>query len=54
MKAEPTLICPYCGRPTRILYIHGHGQCEVCRTNIDECCRGEQEAGEEPEDVSSD
>lgn len=40
-KGPPTLICPYCGLPTRFLYVHGHGQCERCRTNIDECCRGE-------------
>ena len=22
--------------------VHGHGQCSVCHTVIDECCRGEQ------------
>jgi hypothetical protein len=50
---DPTLRCPYCGRPTRLVHVHGHGQCELCGTNIDECCRGEQNALEEevpPED----
>jgi hypothetical protein len=22
--------------------VHGHGQCSVCHTIVDECCRGEQ------------
>lgn len=42
--AEPLsfdTICPYCSRPTRIVWVHGHGQCEHCTINIDECCRGE-------------
>jgi len=41
--------CPYCGQPTRVLYVHGHGQCERCGTTVDDCCRGEQsqENGEE-------
>ncbi len=34
------VVCPYCGNQTRIVWVHGHGQCEFCHTNIDECCRG--------------
>ncbi len=53
-QGPPTLICPHCGVAARILYIHGHGQCEWCRTNIDECCRGErakdEDANEPPVD----
>ena len=36
------IICPYCGNPVRVIRVHGHGQCSVCHTVIDECCRGEQ------------
>lgn len=35
------LICPYCGQLTKIVWVHGHGQCVFCKTNFDECCRGE-------------
>jgi|GEM_PF-3453512 len=33
--------CPYCGQITTLIWVHGHGQCAHCSTNIDECCRGE-------------
>lgn len=36
------IICQWCGQPTSIIWVHGHGQCAICRINIDECCRGEQ------------
>jgi len=35
------LICPYCGQLTKVVWVHGHGQCMFCKTNFDECCRGE-------------
>ena len=38
------MICPYCGQLTQVVWVHGHGQCMVCKTIIDECCRGEQDA----------
>lgn len=38
------MICPYCGQLTQVIWVHGHGQCMVCKTIIDECCRGEQDA----------
>jgi hypothetical protein len=34
-------ICLWCGQPTNIIWVHGHGQCSVCGYNIDECCKGE-------------
>lgn len=33
--------CYYCQMPRDVVWVHGHGQCAVCRINIDECCRGE-------------
>ena len=33
--------CIWCGSVTQLIWIHGHGQCAICGTNIDECCRGE-------------
>lgn len=36
--------CPYCGQNTRLVWVHGHGQCEFCKTNVDECCRGEDKS----------
>lgn len=35
------IICYWCGVPTQIIWVHGHGQCAHCGINIDECCRGE-------------
>jgi hypothetical protein len=34
-------ICPWCGQPAQIIWVHGHGQCSNCGTNVEECCRGE-------------
>lgn len=36
------ILCPFCGIPSKVIWVHGHGQCSVCHTIIDECCRGEQ------------
>jgi len=33
--------CNWCNQPTSIIWVHGHGQCAICGTNIEECCRGE-------------
>jgi hypothetical protein len=41
-KTNPGSVCPWCCQPSEIIWIHGHGQCSLCGTNIDECCRGEQ------------
>ncbi|QQS35647.1 MAG: hypothetical protein IPM56_15590 [Ignavibacteriales bacterium] len=37
-----TEICPWCSTETKIIWVHGHGQCLNCGINIDECSRGEQ------------
>ena len=37
----PSNICSWCGQPSNIIWVHGHGQCSVCGYNVDECCRGE-------------
>ncbi len=34
------IVCPWCQRPTRLVWVHGHGQCEHCRINIEPCCSG--------------
>ncbi len=34
--------CGYCGIPLEIVWVHGHGQCINCKTNVEECCRGEK------------
>lgn len=34
-------ICNWCGQITEIVWVHGHGQCRICGTNIEECCKGE-------------
>jgi hypothetical protein len=41
MNKDSKVNCNWCGQLTTIVWVHGHGQCEKCRTNIDECCRGE-------------
>lgn len=41
-KNQYVLYCNWCGKPTTIIWVHGHGQCALCGINIDECCRGEQ------------
>jgi len=40
--APERIRCPYCGRDAELVWVHGHAQCPVCGTNVDECCRGEQ------------
>ncbi|NUM60858.1 MAG: hypothetical protein HND39_04060 [Ignavibacteriota bacterium] len=41
MDKKYTIICNWCNQSASIIWVHGHGQCSVCRINIDECCRGE-------------
>lgn len=41
--------CLYCGQQAGIVWVHGHGQCAACGTNVDECCRGESYDGVQPE-----
>jgi len=41
------IICPFCGLPAQIVWVHGHGQCSNCKMVLDECCRGEQSPSKE-------
>jgi hypothetical protein len=41
-KDNEPILCSWCGQPAQIIWVHGHGQCSYCLTNIEECCRGEQ------------
>ena len=34
MSKREIQICPACNRATEIVFIHGHGQCSFCKTNI--------------------
>ena len=38
--------CPHCGRASRVVRVHGHGQCSFCHTNVDPCCSGADAANE--------
>ena len=32
--------CPACGQSEQIIWVHGHGQCAHCHTNVMPCCDG--------------
>jgi len=34
-------VCPYCGQSSQTIFVHGHEQCVVCKTNVEPCCQGE-------------
>ena len=34
-------VCPYCGQSSHTVFVHGHEQCVVCKTNVEPCCQGE-------------
>ena len=33
--------CNFCGQQVELLYVHGHYQCPVCKTNAMPCCDGD-------------
>ena len=35
------MVCPYCGHSSQTVFVHGHEQCVVCKTNVEPCCQGE-------------
>lgn len=39
-------LCPYCGTAGGVVFVHGHGQCGRCGTNIEPCCSGANAADE--------
>jgi len=34
-------VCPYCGHSSQTVFVHGHEQCVVCKTNVEPCCQGQ-------------
>ena len=34
-------VCPYCGQTSQTVFVHGHEQCVVCKTNVEPCCSGQ-------------
>ena len=32
-------VCPYCGQSSQTVFVHGHEQCFVCKTNAVPCCQ---------------
>ena len=34
-------VCPYCGQSSQTIFVRGHEQCVVCKTNVEPCCQGE-------------
>ena len=34
-------VCPYCGQSSQTVFVHGHEQCVVCKTNVEPCCQGQ-------------
>ena len=34
-------VCPFCGRSSKTVFVHGHEQCVVCKINVEPCCQGE-------------
>ena len=34
-------ICPRCHATIQPVVVHGHYQCQICKSNIDDCCSGE-------------
>ena len=39
-------VCPYCGQSYQTVFVHGHEQCVVCKTNVEPCCQGQVLKGE--------
>ena len=33
--------CPRCGSEVKLIFVHGHYQCPLCKSNVDDCCQGE-------------
>ena len=48
MRDDP---CPACGATLQLVWVHGHGQCANCCTNVVACCMG---AGQEADERAGD
>jgi hypothetical protein len=33
--------CIFCGQKVELMYVHGHYQCPICKTNALPCCDGD-------------
>ena len=33
--------CPRCQSEVSLVFVHGHYQCPMCKSNVDDCCQGE-------------
>ena len=33
--------CVFCGQQVKLVHVHGHYQCPVCKTNAMPCCDGD-------------
>ena len=40
-NSEAIAPCPRCGARVPRIFVHGHYQCQLCHSNIDDCCQGE-------------
>ena len=54
MNKRQIQICPACNRATEIVFVHGHGQCSFCKTNIDSCCSRETACDENKDNTKKD
>ena len=41
MNSSNVQICPRCHATIQPVVVHGHYQCQICKSNIDDCCSGE-------------
>ena len=41
MNSSNIQICPRCHNNIQPVVVHGHYQCTVCKSNIDDCCSGD-------------
>ena len=35
-------VCPFCCQSSQTVFVHGHEQCVVCKTNVEPCCSGQE------------
>jgi|MDSV01.3.fsa_nt_gb hypothetical protein len=40
MVNKQMTICPRCGQETSMIPVHGHYQCVICMSIVDDCCNG--------------
>ena len=41
MTNSNMIVCPRCHALIQPVAVHGHYQCQICKSNIDDCCSGE-------------